>query len=130
MNADDAARLVNLLVATWPGGPKAYVWTQALEALDAPAANRAYARLRDTAKSITVAGFREVYDTASRPAPGGRRYEPTAGCVHCGGTGFEPGEPIYETVLGEPHEYTTLQPCRCTRPAPPRPPQPSLLDAT
>src|SRR3954454_7315954 len=112
MNTEDTARLVNLLVATWPGGPKAYVWTQALEALDAAAANRAYVRLRDTAKSITIAGFREVYDSASRPAPGGRRLDPYESCEHCQGSGWEPGESRWQTVNGEPYEYTTVQHCR------------------
>jgi len=115
MTNDDAARLVNLLVATWPTGPKAYVWTQAVNELDAAGANRAYAKLRDTAERVTVASFLEAYRALRTPTEA-RRHDPSATCEHCDGCGYEPGPPEYETVNGEQHEYSTLVPCRCTRP--------------
>jgi len=116
MTSDDTARLVNLLVATWPTGPKAYVWTQAIADLDAAGANRAYARLRDTVDRVTVASFLETH-RAQRSPTEARRRDPSETCEHCAGTGYEPGPPEYETVYGEQHEYSTLVPCRCTQPA-------------
>lgn len=131
MTSDDCARLVNLIVATWPTGPKAYIWTQALADLDAAPANRAYLDLRDTIERITIPAFRAGYDRAAGRAR--RRPDPDATCQYCRGCGFEPGPPEFETIMGEPHEYTTLQPCRCTRAAPAQlsrsgPVTPSLLD--
>jgi len=61
MSSDDCARLVNLLIATWPAGPKAYVWTQALSRFDAGPAFQAYALLRDHEERITVATFGAQY---------------------------------------------------------------------
>lgn len=33
-------------------------------------------------------------------------------CRTCRGTGWQDGEPIWETVMGQPHRYDTLEPCR------------------
>lgn len=33
-------------------------------------------------------------------------------CQVCDGTGWQPGQPVVETVNGKPHEYPTLEPCQ------------------
>lgn len=124
MTNDDCNRLVNLIVATWPTGPKAYVWTQKLAELDPAPANRAYLELRDTLERITIPAFLASYERATGRAR--RRPDPVPSCEHCGGCGFEAGPPEYETIGGQPHEYSTLVPCRCTRPAVKAPPAPTL----
>jgi hypothetical protein len=130
MTSDDAARLVNLLVATWPTGPKAYVWTQTIGDLDAAPANRAYAELRDNVERVTVAAFLTRYRAQLRVTTAPRRRDPDPGCEWCRGCGYEDGPPEYETIGGEPHAYTTLVPCRCTQPraASRAPAHPSLLE--
>jgi hypothetical protein len=115
MTSDDAARLVNLIVATWPTGPKAYVWTQTLAELDNGPANQAYRDLRDTAERITIAAYQDRYRRHANTSRSQRR-APSEHCPHCRGCGYEDGPPEYETVNGEPHAYTTLVPCRCTQP--------------
>jgi hypothetical protein len=127
VNSDDTARLVNLIIATWPTGPKAYVWTNTLADLDATPANRAYLALRDTTERITVAAFLSAYRAQLHDSDNGsRRHDPDPACEHCRGTGWEPGASRWRTVNGEPYEYETVQPCRCTQPATGRQPTPAL----
>jgi len=61
MNSDDCSHLVNVITATWPTGPKAYVWTQTIARLDASLATQAYAYLRDHEARITIADYLEQY---------------------------------------------------------------------
>lgn len=32
-------------------------------------------------------------------------------CTRCDGTGWQPADPIYETVNGRTHRYDTVEPC-------------------
>jgi hypothetical protein len=64
MTRDDCARIVNLIVSTWPGGVKGHVWTDVLMPLDAALAQTAYMRNRDSNRTMTVADFRASYHLA------------------------------------------------------------------
>jgi hypothetical protein len=66
MNADQLAKLVADLVATWPTGVRGRIWTRELGALelDATRARAVYQRLTDLDdRPPSVARFRAVYDS-------------------------------------------------------------------
>ena len=62
MTRDECARLVNLIVSTWPSGVKGHVWTDTLGDLEYDIARTAYLKLRDEAeRPPPVARFVAVY---------------------------------------------------------------------
>lgn len=66
MTNEETARLVNLIISTWPTGPKGYVWTDVLGLLDRALANRAYVLMRNRDARITVADFIDQYRILER----------------------------------------------------------------
>jgi len=69
---DECARVVNLLISTWPTGVRGYVWTDALGSLRYDMALATYRTLRDSERTCTVAHFQHAYrqrvDAARRSA--------------------------------------------------------------
>jgi len=86
MNGNDTAMLVNLIVATWPTGPKGYIWTDVLAELDHGPALEAYRNLRDDSeRAPSVARFKAEYrarQASTQPATVPDR------CELCDGTGW------------------------------------------
>jgi hypothetical protein len=66
MTNEETARLVNLIISTWPTGPKGYVWTDVLGPLDRALANRSYVLMRNRDTRITVADFLDQYRALER----------------------------------------------------------------
>lgn len=112
-------RIVNTMRPT----PALTEWVEVLEPLDFDSALLTFRDLRDRLdEGLRIAAYRAAYDRTTAPSAPGRRArrDPSEHCEHCRGDGLEPGPPEYETIGGERHEYTTLQPCRCTLPTAPR----------
>ena len=86
MNASDTARIVNLIVSTWPSGVKGHVWTDTIGTLEQARAHDAYRELRDTEeRPPSVARFLAKYHALSTD-PGANRVH----CALCDGTGTVP----------------------------------------
>lgn len=134
MSPDQATEIGRRIINTMRPTPALPEWVEVLTPLDFDTALRTFRELRDRLDDgLRIAAWLAAYDRTRGAKTGNgprARQEPSASCEHCNGSGFEPGESRWETVNGEPYEYTTVQHCRCTRPTPPRAPQPSLLDAT
>lgn len=114
MNLDQATRYAARYHNTWRGGPSADVLREQFVDMEPEPLGQVLvelARVTDTPPTV-----REIWREYRARADTERGEEPTENCANCDGTGWEPGPPIVETVLGEPHEYTTVQRCRCTRP--------------
>jgi hypothetical protein len=98
------AKLVELLIGTWPTGPKGHVWTKVLASYDQPAAaHQAWRNLARTEDRITVASYTAEY----------RRLTITAaitlgGCERCDGHGWKP-----ITLELHSHIYDAVEPCTC-----------------
>jgi hypothetical protein len=98
------AKLVELLIGTWPSGPKGHIWTRVLASYDQPAAaHQTWRNLARTEDRITVASYTAEY----------RRLTTTAaitlgGCDRCDGHGWR-------TIHEEHHShiYETATPCTC-----------------
>lgn len=135
MTPDQATELGRRIINTMRPTPAITEWQEVLEPLDFDAALMTFRDLRNRLdEGLRIGAWHAAYarttgTASSTPTARGRR-DPLQSCEHCDGTGHEPGPPEYEQIGGEPHEYTTLQPCRCTRPAPARPKvvTPSLLE--
>jgi hypothetical protein len=134
MTSDQATELGKRIINTMRPTPALAEWLEVLEPLDFDASLMTFRDLRDRVDDgLRIAAWHAAYARTTSPAPstpGHARCDPSANCEHCAGSGFEPGESLWQQVNGEPHEYTTLQPCRCTLPAPRRPTvvTPSLLE--
>lgn len=61
MTETEAAHLVNLLIGTWPAGPRGYVWRDVLRPLEHPIADLTYRQLRNHNERITVAEYLDAY---------------------------------------------------------------------
>jgi hypothetical protein len=62
VSPDDTARLVNLLISTWPAGVRGYVWTDVLGPMQREDAHATYLHLRrQSDKPPSVARFEEEY---------------------------------------------------------------------
>jgi hypothetical protein len=62
VSGDEAARLVNRIVSTWPTGPKGHIWTEVVLELDATLADQAYRRLRaEHERAPAVATYLAAY---------------------------------------------------------------------
>lgn len=67
MTDDEARKLAQRIIDTFPNGPKAYVWRDALQHLDPGPAARAYRILVDEAeKTPTIARFKAHYHALTR----------------------------------------------------------------
>lgn len=133
MSPEQATELGRRIINTMRPTPALPEWQEVLEPLDFDAALMTFRALRDRLDDgLRIGAWHAAYTrtTGTGPTPSRRRREPSATCEHCAGCGYEPGPSEHETINGERHEYTTLQPCRCTRPAPPRATidTPSLLE--
>lgn len=133
MTPEQANELGKRIINTMRPTPALIEWTEVLEPLDFDQALLTFRDLRErTDDGLRIARFLAAYRRRTDPdlaAPARHAARPTTeDCPHCRGCGFEAGPPEYETVLGQPHEYSTLVPCRCTRPAarPARPAAPTL----
>lgn len=83
VNDVERQRMIDLLTQTWPNGPRARIWTDVLADLDHGYANIAYTRLRDRARSVSIAEFRDEYRAVRA-----ERLPPEPPCQHCDGTGW------------------------------------------
>ena len=73
MTDDEARKLAQRCIDTWPNGPKAYIWRDAVLPLDAGAAAKAYrALLNETEKTPTIGRFMAHYAALTRVDNGGR----------------------------------------------------------
>lgn len=83
MNGDERARLVERIVATWPNGPRGFVWTTVLAELDGDLATAAYERLvRELEHGYPTTGkFLATYWACRRPDYGPTRPEDTGPVV-------------------------------------------------
>ena len=61
MTDDEARKLAQRCADTWPAGPKAYVWRDALLPLDANYAAAAYRRMSTEQDRPTIARFASEY---------------------------------------------------------------------
>lgn len=68
MTEDEARKLAQRLVDTWPNGPKAYIWRDALIDLEPHYAAATYRRLLTEHDKPTVARFHAEYHALNRPA--------------------------------------------------------------
>jgi len=118
MNPNDCARLVNLLVSTWPSGVKGHVWTDTLGALDYDPARSAYVSLRDSEeRPPSVARYLAAYRAE-------RALDDThdaAYCELCGGDGWATSPPerahnprTCRPTPDRPCMCTAVEPCRCS----------------
>lgn len=134
MSPEQATELGRRIINTMRPTPALPEWLDVLQPLDFDAALMTFRELRDRLdEGLRIGAWHAAYARTTGTATPGRRAprrDPSEHCEHCAGCGFEPGESLWETVNGEPHEYPTRQPCRCTMPAPRRPTvaTPSLLD--
>lgn len=133
MNPDQASQLGKRIINTMRPTPALPEWIEVLEPLEFDNALITFRSCRDRSdEGLRIATFLSAYnrrsgDDARTPT----RRDPNPHCVWCRGCGYEPGPPEYETIGGQPHEYTTVVPCRCTQPASRRrhaPSAPSLLE--
>lgn len=127
MNGDQATELGKRIINTMRPTPALGEWHEVLVALDFDTALRTFRELRDRLDDgLRIAAFMAAYDrandTASDTIATRSRREPSTSCVHCRGSGYEPGPSRWGTVGGEPYEYTTVTECRCTKLTPPRQP--------
>jgi len=117
VNAAETARLVNLLISTWPAGVKGYVWTDTLGPLDHDPALAAYLELREhDERPPSVARYLAAYH-----AQRARTDDPPTSCQICDGTGWEElDHPAAHNPLTchpddeHPCACTAVRPCRCS----------------
>ena len=139
MNNDQATELAKRIINTMRPTPPLVEWVEVLELLDLDTALVTFRHLRDrTDDGLRIATFLTAYQqrddsaTTRERRASDARLQPSPHCEHCRGTGYEPGPSRWGTVGGEPYEYTTVQPCRCTRPTSTQRPvaaaTPSLLE--
>lgn len=74
MTDEEARKLATRIIDTWPAGPKAYVWRDALIPLDAGYAAATYRRLATEQDKPTIARFHAEYRSMLPTAEGPRRY--------------------------------------------------------
>lgn len=119
MSPEQATELGRRIINTMRPTPALIEWQEVLAPLDFDSALMTFRDLRGRVDDgLRVAAYLAAYQRTTAPAPpGGRRRPADETCEHCNGCGFEAGPPEYEQILGEPHEYSTLMPCRCTQPA-------------
>ena len=68
MSPADCASIVQRITASWPAGPKGWIWTNALTPLDAQGAQCAYERLLASAiRPPSVAEFMTEYRRVTQP---------------------------------------------------------------
>ena len=66
MNSSDLAHLVEHIIATWPTGPRGFIWTEALADLEHPVALGIYEYLRDhDERPPSVSRFLAVYHSTT-----------------------------------------------------------------
>jgi hypothetical protein len=98
------AKLVELLIGTWPTGPKGHVWTRVLTSYDQPAAaHQAWRNLARTEERMTVAAFDGEYRRLTAVAA-----ERLGGCDRCDGHGWRPIR-----VELHSHVYDAVEACNC-----------------
>jgi hypothetical protein len=87
MTDDEARALATRIIDTWPTGPKAYIWRDALRPLDYGTAGTAYVRLRKlvTTGAPTPGRFEDEYRALHTPATDPT---PTAVCQTCDGSNW------------------------------------------
>lgn len=108
-------RIINALRPT----PALREWQEILEPLDFDTALRTFHAFRETsAHGLPIATFLERYQGQRPETTARQRGRPRPQCPACHGSGWVDGPPEYETIGGEPHEYTTLMPCPCTHSEP------------
>jgi hypothetical protein len=120
MNPNDTARLVNLLISTWPAGVKGHIWTDTLGPLDLEHAHATYRGLRDhDERAPSVARFLAAYHQHTAAARGDN---PPPHCELCDGTGWirAPRERAHVPEVCNPTDEHpchchAVEPCRCTR---------------
>ena len=115
MTDDEARRLATRFIDTWPTGTRAYIWRDMFIDLEpAGLARDAYHRLERECDRAPTPG------RIPRRLPGGPRRAQTvlrspATCHECDGTGWVQTTDLTEKVDGQPHHYTQVIPCLCTR---------------
>lgn len=115
MTPEQATGLAKRIINTMRPTPAIGEWAEVLEPLDLDAALKTFHDLRAvTDHGLAIATFLRSYDQRTSPDRPTRRGQPDPHCTRCSGDGWVDGEPIVETVDGEPHPYTTLAPCPCT----------------
>ena len=107
MDATTTAKLVELIVGTWPNGPKGVVWTRVVASLDPPAAaHQTWRNLARTEQRISVAQFVAEH---RRLVLAGDLVTPAAACNNCDGHGWL--TTWWESTGGR--IYEGCYPCSC-----------------
>lgn len=120
MSPDQATEIGRRIINTMRPTPALTEWVEVLQGQDFDRALRTFRELRDrTDEGLRIGRWMAAYERSGGGSATGaraRRGEPSDSCEWCHGSGWEPGESRWATIKGEPHEYTTVQPCRCTNP--------------
>ena len=107
MNDAERAKLVERIVATWPAGPRGFVWFAVLGDLEHEQAVSAYEHLRRTALTPPTTGaYLDAYRQLTRPAHGWPRPADT-------------GEPVSlaEYLERNPHDDAAVELARVRHPS-------------
>lgn len=122
MTGDECAKVVNLLVSSFPAGVKGHAWTDAIADLHPGPSMAAARELRDTMeRPPSIAAFLACYRkhlAAARAQREAERGAPDA-CALCDGTGWveATGHNRHSSWCVAPdgcHCHAVI-PCRCTR---------------
>lgn len=117
MNAEQCGHLVELIVQTWPHGPRGRIWTDALGDLEHTHALAVYRQLRNADETApTIARFLRIYRDVDQPTttPTTRPANHGEHCPTCRGSGWQPGPDIVQHLRDGTiaRTYTTVEPCR------------------
>jgi hypothetical protein len=66
MTDDEARKLATWIIDTFPTGPKAYIWRDALHDLDAQRAADVYRHMADHVDRLTIGAFKGEYNRRAR----------------------------------------------------------------
>ena len=117
MTADECARIVNLVVSTWPAGPKGHAWTEAIRDLAYADARAAYESVRDVEdRPPSIARYLAAYRAVRARVAA---ETPPMTCELCDGTGFveadlHPGAPCPFPRADGSCICHAVAPCRCS----------------
>lgn len=121
MTGDQCAQIVNLLVSSFPTGPKGHAWTDSLTELHPGPAMGAARELRDTSeRTPTIAQYHAIYRRhlaeARRTREAERGVPPT--CQLCDGTGWtditDERRHAAHCISSDTCHCHAAQPCRCS----------------
>lgn len=120
MTGDQCAQVVNLLISSFPAGPKGNAWTDAINGLHHGPAQAAARELRDTTDRVSVAQFHAIYrrhlDNARAQRVAQQGAPPV--CQQCDGAGWveAPDHMRHSAACVSPDTCGchAVVPCRCS----------------